>query len=74
MRAAFPAALAVSNATLPNFNPKEPRAEPKYDWPVPYTPCSWDVSHIHMQLLPMPVLLLLLLLLPPWLLSGCCFA
>jgi hypothetical protein len=73
--AALSSALAVSNATLPNFNRREQRREPNYDWLVPCTPCSWNSPQVHRRLLlPLPLLLLLLLLPPPSPLSCCCFA
>jgi hypothetical protein len=71
--AALSSALAVSNATLPNFNRREQRREPNYDWLVPCTPCSWNSPQVHRRLL-LPLPLLLLLLPPPSPLSCCCFA
>jgi hypothetical protein len=46
--AAFAAAVAaatsfaVSNLTQPVFDPPSKLPDVKYDWQVPYTPCSWN--------------------------------
>jgi hypothetical protein len=32
----------VSNITQTNFNPPERRPDVSYNWPVPYTSCSWS--------------------------------